>query len=486
MNPDLPNNDKTKALWKKARASGMSRREFLILLTSAGAAAVLTACTSKAIPAPTAPPVAPPPFPPTPAPAVPTPTPTPAPVPVPMPNPAPAEPFARQTNIEVVTNNASPNNPWGGHQTRIVHTQDGIFTAYIVEGSDILSRVWQLSKRQSDGTWTVIAQGDTGSNPVDLLASPDGTLHIIGWPNGIGKLWSGKPKDGILVMTSMLIPITIPDVYQGSNSLRYSSGIDASGNIAILLSFGGKGAGGEFKWGYYVPSQSRWVTPATGLDYMYTYTYLFPGPDGQVSLVATRDVPWAELGYTQPPGSSNQVFNAFRYWRTGNIYSEIIQVLSFAEEIPTDQYPYPILNAQTDAYLDTKYRMHILYTKKGATTGGKDQYRHRIVSSSGTILFDEELPKDSGSFKGYFRIFQDRLGRFYLMSQSGLLYLMDQEGENVGNPIKLDLGGHQVEYSGYYLSVPRTGTPLNDVMDVAYPSDNGRSWLYFRLDFSGK
>ncbi len=34
-------------LWEKAQAAGMSRRQFLILLASSGAAAVLAACTSK-------------------------------------------------------------------------------------------------------------------------------------------------------------------------------------------------------------------------------------------------------------------------------------------------------------------------------------------------------------------------------------------------------------------------------------------------------
>ena len=47
MNPNQPNEDATRALWKKARASGMSRREFLILFTSAGAAAALSACAPE-------------------------------------------------------------------------------------------------------------------------------------------------------------------------------------------------------------------------------------------------------------------------------------------------------------------------------------------------------------------------------------------------------------------------------------------------------
>lgn len=60
---------KVQALWNKADAAGMSRRKFLAMLATSGAAAVLTACSPKIIPTP-------------------TPTPTPAPTPTPTPTPA--------------------------------------------------------------------------------------------------------------------------------------------------------------------------------------------------------------------------------------------------------------------------------------------------------------------------------------------------------------------------------------------------------------
>jgi hypothetical protein len=375
-----------------------------------------------------------------------------------------------------VTGNGGNN--WGGHQTRIVRTHDGVFTAYTIEGSGEFNRTWELTRRQADGAWITVARGDAGMNPVNLLASPDGTLHVIGWPNGRATLYSGKPEKGSLVMT----PTRLPDLYEG-NYPYSSAGIDSDGNICVLSSVGGQTPGGEFRWAYYSAPKSQWITRVSRLDFKYCYTYVFPGPAGQLSLVSTRDVRWSALGYAQPAGSFDYVFNAIRYCRTNDVFLETIKELTFAEEAPTDLYPNPWLNAQTDAYLDTKDRMHILYTRRGATTGGKDQYRHRIVSSSGAVLFDEELPRDAG---GLSRIFQDKSERFYLLSQTGFLFPMDGEGQRLGEPIRLDLQGHKVEYSGFYLSVPRTGTPLSDVMDVVYPSDNGSSWIYFQLDFSGR
>ncbi len=286
---------------------------------------------------------------------------------------------------------------------------------------------------------------------------------------------------------------TIPNVAQGDYPYP-SAGIDASGNISVLASgipkpdplIKGKMTPHELRWACYIPSQSRWVTGSCQVDYGYTYSYVFPRPEGQMLAVSTRDNGRDELGIIQPPGAAPWIFNAFMYWGTNDSSSEIIKVLSFAEELPTTQYPDPWLKIH-EAYLDTKERMHIIYSRGGATTGGRVQVRHRIVSISGTTLFDEELPKEAGQ---YCRVFQDSQERFYLLGSLGLLYPMDKEGQSLGNPMKLDFEGHELlheEVQGMYgLSVPRTGTPLSDVIDVGFPSDDGKSWVYFQLDFSGK
>jgi hypothetical protein len=388
-------------------------------------------------------------------------------------------PQVHQTSLEIVTDSAATGdggNSWGGHQTRIVRTEDGVFTAYTVEGGGYFTREWRLAWRQDDGTWPVVAQGLAGREPVNLLASPDGTLYVIGWPNGVGTMWSGKPESGTLAMTAT----TIPNVATGYWPYN-SAGIDEVGDLCVLSSTGGEEPGGAFDWACYLPAQAGWITQTNELDYRYCYTYVFPDPDRQLSLVSTRDVRWEALGYQKPSGASDYVFNAFRYWRTSNIISETIQELSYAEEAPTDQYPAPDLNAQTDAYLDTNDRMHIIYWRYGASTEGSWQLRHRAVSPDGDLLYDVEMPGEIG---GWCRIFQDSQEQFYILGSSGRLYPVGQDGIDLGPPIVLDLEGYEVEYSGFGVSVPRTGTPLSDVIDVVFPSDNGTKWIYFQLDLS--
>ena len=256
-----------------------------------------------------------------------------------------------------------------------------------------------------------------------------------------------------------------------------SAGIDHLGNLCVLTSGGEQP--GEFRWACYLPAQTQWISGTIQTDYRYCYTYVFPHPNRGLSLVATRDVLWETLGYTKPAGEFDYVFNAFRYWHTDDISTTPTQERTFLEEVPTTQFPAPFLDAQIDAYMDTKGQMHILYTRRGASTGGQQQYRHRVVSPSGSLLYDVQIPNEAYMFS---RIFQDAEGIYYILTSSGRLYPAGNDGVNLSAPIILDLGGYEVEYSGYGVSVPRTGTPLSNVLDVVFPSDNGTKWIYFQLD----
>ena len=387
----------------------------------------------------------------------------------------------QQSPVEVVTTQAATGdggNSWGGHQTRVVRTADGVFTAYTVESAGPFARQWRLAHRHSDGTWRVVAVGGAGKDPVNLLAAPSGTLYVIGWPEGVGTVWALRFRDGATTMTSEVIP----QVARGHWPYA-SAGIDAGGNLCVLSSSGGETAGGHFDWACYLPARGQWVTRRSALDYRFAYTYLFPDPMRQLSLVSTRDVRWEALGYQKPAGEFDYVFDAFGYWRARDVIAAPLERLSFAEERQTVDHAAPFLNAQMDAYLDTDDRMHILYWRRGATTGGQMQRRHRIVLPSGVVVHDGELPSDAG---WHCRIFQDADERYYLLGSAGLLYPMDPDGVGFGTPWTLDLGGFPVEYSGFGISVPRTGTPLGGSMDVVFPAGDGTHWIYFRIDLPAR
>jgi len=411
--------------------------------------------------------------------------PSPAPTILPQPTTTSVPAFhVRQSAVELVTDQAvtgDGGNNWGGHQSRIVHTQDGIFTANTVEGKGKFHREWRVVKREANGSWNILATGDAGREPVNLLAAPDGTLYVVGWPNESGTLWQGQPDKDSLEMTSS----KIPGVAKG-NWPYASAGINASGDLCILSSIGGEDPGGEFKWACYYPSTGKWVTQTSKLDYRFCYTYVFPGPEGQLSLVSTRDVRWGALKYKKPKDAFDYVFNAYGVWHTEDTIHTPIERIYTVEEAPAEQSQFVMLNAQQDAYVDIRGRIHIIYRVKGQSTNNESISRHAILARDGTLLTDVALPTELGG--EYSRIFQDKKERFYLLTSNGYLYPMDKDGIELGEPLQLDLGlgrlSSVVEYSGFGLSVPRTGTPLSDVMDVVFPSSNGSAWMYFQLDFS--
>jgi hypothetical protein len=380
--------------------------------------------------------------------------------------------------LEVVTNQAATGdggNPWGGHQSRIVRTGEGIFSAYTVDGSGNLDRKWRLARRQEDGGWKVIAAGDAGKDPVHLLASPDGTLHVIGWPNATGTMWTGRPAGNQVEMTKETIPGVARDNWPYS-----SAGIDAAGNLCVLSTQGGRP--GIFQWACYLPGPGHWVSRSTSTDYGFRYTYVFPNPDGGLYLVSTRDVLWSALGYTQPPGTFDYVFNAVGFWRTDDLETQPLERLFLMEEAPTDEYPEVRLNAQEDVYLDTEGNLHILYHIQGPSLGGRWQNRHAVLAPDGGSLADVRIPDELGI---YVRIFQDSAGNFYLLGSEGLLFPAGDDGLSLGLPTVIDLQGYTVEYSGYAISAPRTGTPMSDVLEVVFPSGNEKLWVYFQLPLTG-
>ena len=391
------------------------------------------------------------------------------------------------SSLEIVTGQAVPSyiltpetqvtggiggNNWGGHQNRIVRTADGVFTTYITAGSSDFDRKWQLARRQEDGSWLVIAHGDAGKDPVHLLASPDGTLHIIGWPGAVGTMWSGKPKGNQLNMTRETIPGVAHDNWPYS-----AASIDAAGDLCVLSTQGGKP--GLFQWACYLPGQVRWISQRATTDYGFRYSYIFPDPQGGLSIIATRDVLVTLLGYKLQPNTFQYQSNAIGYWRTDDIVNKPVERLFFMEEKPTDQFPSPILNAcQNGAYIDTAGNIHIIYAIQGESTQGAYVTHHAILSPNGEVLSDVLLPYDLGI---YSRIFQDTKGQFYILGSSGDLYPAGKDGLTLGTPYRIDLTAYPVEYSGIYISAPRSGTPISNVVDVVYPSDNGTKWIYFQI-----
>lgn len=398
--------------------------------------------------------------------------------------------------LEVVAGDAlvgggnAAGNAWGGQQTRIVRTAAGVFVAYTVAGSDELHSRWRLVTRTEDGRWPVMAEGRSGREPVNLMAAPDGTLHIIAWPDGLPRLWSGLPKDGTVTMREASI-----EGPWGRTDWPYNAaGISARGDLALVQTVGAE-VPGNFIWGYCPAGETKWTTGTTGTKTRHLYSYVFPEPGGRLTFTATRGVKTELMGYDKAATthSLGYVYNHIAMWSTEDVASKPTAELAIDESLPTPEFPLVwACGTCVDSYLDTQGRMHVLYFFVGPETKGKYCIRHAIVEK-GRIVKTVTLPPEldacftAGSPAGgkanpsYCRMIQDTTGRFYLIGTTAIIPAGAEDGTQLGEPVPLDLKGHTVEYSGMGLAAPRGGTPLADFVDGVFPSAAGKQVVYVRI-----
>lgn len=367
---------------------------------------------------------------------------------------------------------------WGGYMGRIVRNQYGVFTNYAIPAEQPDRYLWQIAKRQLDGSWQVVASENAGqSGTTILIGEPGGNLYLIAWPSDShvspGVLWTIDPSRDPVKMNSEIIPGV--NVHEGGWHYG-SAGINTDGDLCVITAEGGIPI---FRLGCFLPGQNRWITGSVTTEYQFKYTYIFPLASGRVSWVASRDETWEALGYQRPADVDfPYLANAVGYWHTMNIETDLSQRIFYKEESPTEQFPHVILFPH-DGYLDTYGNMHFLYWFQGESTNGEWRLWHASISPSGEILKDTQLPDDIGP---YSNIFQDGDDKFWILGSGGYLFPAGDDGFDLGAPYPVDLGGYEVSYAGLYITCPRHGTKIDRTVDVVFPTDNGTTWMYFSVD----
>ena len=355
-------------------------------------------------------------------------------------------------------------NGWGGHQSRVVRTRAGVFTTYVV-GTEPNALTWKLAHLETTGRWRVVASGVAGREPAHLLAGPDGTVYVVAAPYRRVTVWSGKPSaNGSVRMKSSRVPGMPSDPV-----LYLSAGIDSRGDLCVLVS-----PSGDVAIACRAAGSTKWTSHTHQLDHRHCYSYLFPAADGTLTVVATRDVEWSELGWTQPPGGFAYDFSEFMVYRT-NFTGSTFTVVHQSEEVQTPAELEVLRNAQADAFVDRSGRIHVLYWRRYPGSDGTENW-HMMLDSNGQVLADHRILADAG-FQ-YLKLTQGADGRFWLFLNRGTIEAFDPVSGAVDANVGIDLGGLGVEYSGFSLTVPRGGASRSDLVDVVYPASDG-SWRYF-------
>ncbi len=372
-------------------------------------------------------------------------------------------------------------NGWGLSKLRIARTSDGtVYAAYVTPGTDSLHKQWVLAARtNTSGTWTTRATGSAGREPVNLLRTPSDQLNVVSWPNGLPALWSSSNGSSV----------AIPGAWPQSDYPYHAAGMSAQGNLYLLQSVCACSAQtpdvpGEYAWSYYSPTDGQWHYNTFSTADRYTGMFLLPTGTNQLAMAGTRDVLWSELGYTQPAGAFNYVFNDARLWQFGSLTQPPSASIDVHQELPTADYP-NVHTSIDDAYVDTTGRTHILYSVVGASSGGQFIGRHAILQN-GTLVKD--VPTGI-YYPNLSRLIQDTTGRFHLISACGTaVYVQsglagDTDGTQLGAVQTLNLTGSYVcNALNNYITAPRGGTPLADFVDGVF--DSGGQWVYYRIQLA--
>jgi hypothetical protein len=347
--------------------------------------------------------------------------------------------------------------------------------------------LWKLAVR-TDAGWKVLAEGKSGREPVNLMAAPDGRLHVIAWPDGRPHLWSGTFSDGQLAIKEE----TIPGRWSGGGWQYASAGISTNGDIAFLESSGA--VPGTFNWGYRPAGADRWQTGTTPVKERHCYSYVLPESGGKLSFTSTRDVLTGAMGYQRSSTSHSlgYVFNRVACWTTDDVFNKPMTEFTVDEAIPSKEFPEVwACGTCVDTYVDTRGRLHVLYFFMGPDTKGKQCIRHAIVENgkvTKTVQLPEEIngcfarPGEKERGKPMFcRMIQDSTGRFYLIGTTAIVPADAEDGTTLDKPVTLDLKGYEVEYSGIAIAAPRGGTPPADFVDGVFPTGKGTQVVYLRI-----
>jgi hypothetical protein len=309
-------------------------------------------------------------------------------------------------------------------------------------------------------------------------------LFVVAWPGGLPRLWTVVRRSKVWQVSSE----PVPGDWFKSDWPYGAAAISPRGDLYVLESnqryWDAPPRGGELRLSVRDRRSWRWTSSIKTTDYRYAYAWLLPDAVHKLAVVATRDVPWSMLGYRQPIGTKDWAMNSVRAWRTGDALEGLGPSSLVREETPTARYPNAYVSAaQPDVYRDSAGRLHVFYSFVGPSSRGIFGLRHAVLVG-GRVVADVALP----STLDFAKIVEDSHGQLVVFGTkvgSDRLYVYraaSADGTRLDEPTTASLRGHGLEYAGFTVADPRSGTPRSDRVDVVYPSGRRRQvWVHFTL-----
>ncbi|GCF10981.1 hypothetical protein KDI_45450 [Dictyobacter arantiisoli] len=379
-------------------------------------------------------------------------------------------------------------NSWGAQKERIVRTANGdLFMTYISAGEGLTDREWHLMhKAPRSADWQEIRTGNAGVEPINIVLGKNDSIHLFAWPGTQGKLQHIYSSDN----GKTFISEWLPGNWQTGQEQGYSSvGVNDNGDMAFIQT--GEDKPGVFNWTYYNSQANLWTFHTNKLDLRYTYAFLFPGYNGDLSIVATRDVQRHILGLPQASQGNPWIFNEIKYFHFDDVTAKNplpsqLVIKTVQPKDTSDTSDRDVLYV-TDSYVDTANRLHILYLNEYDGP-------HQAILENGKLVKDVAM--HGVNFGQKMRIIQDTQGHFYIIAmgeQGNTINIYpgaanDTDGTRLGPEIKLDISRFPgcTDYDFCHsptFTIPRAGNELSDTIDGVYGNFNKE--VYFRINLRG-
>ncbi len=403
------------------------------------------------------------------------------------------------SNAQTCDNGCVPNG-WGTHKSRIIRLSTGdIFTVYTDH-----KLKFHVMHRNTDGKWSDAYSGDAGMEPINILRGPNDQINVFARP-------IKGPHDNIT--SSSLVyykstdtgksfkSFTIPGNWNTQEQGYAGAGINEAGDMVVGIG-PHDDVPGAIYFSYYDHTTGNWTAHTLHLPVRYAYDYFFPGKNGDLTITGTRDYMPSELtdesllGPTGNVDLSNvsYIFDRIGYCYIPNVASNSDYQCTPKDLVVGDPTGHKIsgfvnLVDQSDAYMDTQERLHILYY---------DQFKggHHLILENGQVV--QDIPVDVSSDtdqNNKMRLTQDEAGHFYLINiaggsgTTGQLEVYpatadDTDGTKLGSAIKLNnkklLGCDDHDNClGPTFTVPRSGNAVSNVIDGIY--GNKGKVIYFQI-----
>ncbi len=401
---------------------------------------------------------------------------------------------------------------WGGHQSRIVRTNSGVYALMMVDvrsgstGDAALDpaklRKFQLWK--IDGEPSMLGERVITGQATSLVAGKDGSLYVA----CLDKINEGDAGYGVPTLFKF-IPGTegyttyrydTDDAFSNANtvsSINYEAvSVDNDGNILYLSpSVNHVKDQARLIWTRFDVTDHTWsAAQPYYTDYTFLYPYILPKSDGSFNVVAEIGIPYSAIEVEAPDGYTFLV-NEMRMWSIPdwNSAAGVQQVWDYKIPFTEEQGYSQVQNASFgDSYVDSKGYTHtIMYVGRFL---GMDVAPRGMVY----VVFDQNnnLITQSRLFLGASscRFAENKDGDLFLLRMANGSNIIELYAANsahtqfdVSSPVfskvltEADGTPISQSYSGISVTSPRGGSATEDYVDCMFPSSNTTEWRYFRL-----